>query len=203
MADVDTGAVIEIAGIGDVEVLLSEERIRQRVTEIGAEISRAYAGEDLLLISILKGGIVFLSDLMRAISIPHEIDFLSVSSYGDGTRSSGRVRLLHDLSREITGRHVLLVEDIIDTGRTLAYLLEYLQLRQPASLRVCALIHKDIAEPREVAADFTGFQIPDRFVIGYGMDLAERYRNLPFVGAIPEALVEAVASHHQQTTENA
>lgn len=166
-------------------MLLPESRIRRRVAELGRQISREFEGKDLLLVSVLKGGIVFLSDLMRTITIPHEIDFLSVSSYGNSTRSSGRVRLLHDLSQEVSGRHVLLVEDIIDTGRTLAYLLDYLRLRDTASLQVCALVQKDIAA-RQTNADMVGFTIPNRFVVGYGMDLAGHYRHLPFIGAIAE-----------------
>jgi hypoxanthine phosphoribosyltransferase len=173
-------------------VLISEERIRERVVALGERISQEYAGKNPVLVSILKGGTVFLSDLIRAISIPHEIDFLSVSSYGSSTRSSGRVRLLHDLSQEVGGRHVLLVEDIIDTGRTLAYLLDYLRLRNTASLRVCALVEKEIPGPREVEADLVGFTIPNRFVVGYGMDLAGHHRNLRFIGAIDDDLAGAL-----------
>jgi hypoxanthine phosphoribosyltransferase len=171
---------------------LPEDRIRQRVTELGKQISREMVGHDLLLVSILKGGIVFLSDLMRSISIPHEIDFLSVSSYGNSTKSSGRVRLLHDLSQEVSGRHVLLIEDIIDTGGTLAYLLDYLRLRNTASIQVCALVQKDIPS-RKVEADLIGFTIPNRYVIGYGMDLAGHYRHLPFIGMISEEQAAAFA----------
>jgi len=147
------------------------------------------------LVSILKGGIVFLSDLMRAVTAAHEIDFLAVSSYGSGTRSSGRVRLLHDLSSEVRGRDVLLVEDVVDTGRTLRYLLDYVELRQPASLRVCALLAKSIDLVPAVQPDLIGFQIPNRFVIGYGMDLAGQYRHLPYVAALgPEWPVAFAAS---------
>lgn len=174
--------------------MIPADRIRRRVHELGAQISRDYAGRDLLLVSILKGGIVFLSDLMRSISIPHEIDFLSVSSYGNSTRSSGRVRLLHDLSQEVSGRHVLLVEDIIDTGRTLTYLLEYLRLRNTASVQVCALVRKEVPAPPQFDVDLIGFTIPNRFVIGYGMDLAGHYRQLPFVAAIPDELAATLAT---------
>jgi hypoxanthine phosphoribosyltransferase len=167
--------------------MIPEDAIRRRVAELGAEVSRAYAGHDLLLVSILKGAIVFLSDLMRSITTPHEIDFLSVSSYGNRTHSSGHVRLLHDLSLEISGRHVLLVEDIVDTGGTLAYLMDYLRLRSAASLKICALVEKQVPVPRKVEADFVGFRVPNRFVIGYGMDLAGHYRHLPFIGAIAPA----------------
>ncbi|MGD8396644.1 MAG: hypoxanthine phosphoribosyltransferase [Candidatus Eiseniibacteriota bacterium] len=174
-------------------MLLPAEHIRARVAELGRQISSEHAGDDLLLVSVLKGGIVFLSDLMRAITVPHEIDFLSVSSYGDATQSSGRVRLLHDLSQEISGRHLLIVEDIIDTGRTLAYLLDYLRLRNTASIRVCALVQKEIPT-RRVSADLVGFTIPNRYVIGYGMDLAGHYRHLPFIGAIPDHLAASFAN---------
>ncbi len=182
-------------------MLISEAQIRERVLALGREISAQYAGKDLLLISILKGGIVFLSDLMRAIEVPHAIDFLSVSSYGESTQSSGRVRLLHDLSAALAGRHVLLVEDIVDTGRTLAYLLEYLRLREAASIRVCALIDKEIAGERRVEADFVGFTIPDRFVIGYGMDLGEKFRQLPYIAALPDALAREIAERHPRPQE--
>lgn len=134
--------------------------------------------------SILKGGIVFLSDLMRAVTIPHEIDFLAVSSYGSRTESSGRVRLLHDLGTEVRGRDVLLVEDVVDTGLTIRFLLDYLELRGPASLRVCTLLQKAIDDIPAVEAEFIGFRVPNRYVIGYGMDLAGHYRNLPFVAAL-------------------
>jgi len=137
---------------------------------------------------------------MRSIDTPHEIDFLSVSSYGNSTQSSGRVRLLHDLSQGLDGRHVILVEDIVDTGRTLAYLLEYLKLRNATSIRVCALIDKDVPGDR-LAADYVGFHIPNRFVIGYGMDLVGQYRNLPFVGAIPDELVAEIAERERHAPD--
>ncbi len=151
---------------------------------MGAVLSAEYVGRNPLFVSILKGGIVFLSDLMRAVTTPHEIDFLAVSSYGERTESSGRVRLVHDLSSEVKGRDVVLVEDIVDTGLTLRFLLDYLELRHPASLKVCALLMKDIDDPHAVEPEFIGFRIPNRFVIGYGMDLAGQYRNLPFVAAL-------------------
>lgn len=173
-----------LPGLGEIEVLLPAERIAERVRQLGAQISRDYAGRNPLFVSILKGGIVFLSDLMRAVTTPHEIDFLAVSSYGSRTQSSGRVRLLHDLSAEVRGRDILLVEDVVDTGHTLRYLLDYLELRGPASLRVCSLLLKEIEGVPAVEPELVGFRIPNRFVIGYGMDLAGQYRHLPFVAAL-------------------
>jgi hypoxanthine phosphoribosyltransferase len=182
--DVLPGTQLMLPGAVKVEVILSADAIATRVRELGSEISREYAGRNPLFVSILKGGIVFLSDLIRSVSTPHEIDFLAVTSYGARTTSSGRVRLLHDLSAEVRGRDVLLVEDIVDTGLTLRYLLDYLELRGPATLRVCALLQKPTADPPAVEPDLVGFRIPNRFVIGYGMDLAGQYRNLPFIAAV-------------------
>jgi len=165
------------------EVLIPEARLQARIRELGAEISRDYADQDLILICILRGGVLFLADLMRAISVPHTVDFMAVSSYGAGARKSGgQVRIALDLSASIEGRNVLLVEDIIDSGHTIASVLEMLQTRQPASLKVCTLLDK--AERREVVVpiDYRGFSIPSKFVFGYGLDLDEYYRNLPFIG---------------------
>ncbi|HEX9681333.1 MAG TPA: hypoxanthine phosphoribosyltransferase [Anaerolineales bacterium] len=165
------------------EVLIPEARLQARIRELGAEISRDYADQDLILICILRGGVLFLADLMRAISVPHTVDFMAVSSYGAGARTSGgQVRITLDLSASIEGRNVLLVEDIIDSGHTIASVLEMLQTRQPASLKVCTLLDK--AERREVVVpiDYRGFSIPSKFVFGYGLDLDEYYRNLPFIG---------------------
>ena len=173
-----------LPGVGEVEVLIPAERIAARVTELGARLTREYAGRNPLFVSILKGGIVFLSDLMRAVTTPHEIDFLAVSSYGARTQSSGRVRLVHDLSTEVRGRDVVLVEDIVDTGLTLRFLLDYLELRGPESLRICALLMKEVEDIPAVEPELIGFRIPNRFVIGYGMDLAGQYRNLPYVAAL-------------------
>jgi hypoxanthine phosphoribosyltransferase len=175
---------VSLPGIGEVEVLLTADEIATRVRELGARLSQEYEGRNPVFVSILKGGIVFLSDLIRSVTTPHEIDFLAVSSYGDRTQSSGRVRLLHDLSTEVRGRDVLLVEDIVDTGLTLRYLLDYLELRGPASLRVCALLKKPTDDLPAVEPDLIGFRIPNRFVVGYGMDLAGRFRNLPFIAAL-------------------
>ena len=167
------------------EVLIPEEMLQRRIAELGAEISRDYRGEDLLLICILRGGVVFLTDLMRHITVPHAIDFMAVSSYGRGVRqSSGNVRITLDLSSSIEGRNVLLVEDIIDSGNTIASVLELLEARRPKSLRVCTLLDK--AERREVVVPihYRGFTIPNKFVFGYGLDLDELYRNLPFIGVV-------------------
>lgn len=175
------------------EVLIPEARLQARIRELGAEISRDYADQDLILICILRGGVLFLADLMRAISVPHTVDFMAVSSYGAGARKSGgQVRIALDLSASIEGRNVLLVEDIIDSGHTIASVLEMLQTRQPASLKVCTLLDK--AERREVVVpiDYRGFSIPSKFVFGYGLDLDEYYRNLPFIGvAHPDRILSA------------
>jgi hypoxanthine phosphoribosyltransferase len=172
--------------------LIDEETLQNRIRELGEEISRDYQGRDLLLLCILKGGILFLTDLMRHISIPHEIDFLAVSSYGKNIReSTGVVRIVKDLDKPIDGRNLLIVEDIIDTGHTLDYITRNLIARQPASLKICTLLDK--AERRQVVipVDYTGFVIPDKFVFGYGLDLDEKFRNLPFIGiANSDAVVE-------------
>ena len=166
----------------DIErVLFSQETISKRVCELGATISRDYVGKDLLLVGILKGSVVFLADLLRAISIEVNIDFMAVSSYGAHSESSGVVRILKDLDKSIRGRHVLLIEDIVDTGLTLNYLLDILKAREPASIRVCALLDKPSRRKTEVQAQYSGFSIPDEFVVGYGLDFNERYRNLPAI----------------------
>ncbi len=166
------------------EVLISEERLRQRIAELGKEITTDYQGcPGLVLVCVLKGGILFLADLMRHIQVPHGIDFLAVSSYGVGARQSqGEVRIMMDLSSQISGQHVLIIEDIIDSGHTLRYVMEMLQARRPASLKLCALLNKVSRRRVNIQVDYTGFEIEDRFVFGYGLDLDERYRNLPFVG---------------------
>jgi len=166
------------------DILLSESQIQQRVSELGGRISADYAGLNPLLLCVLKGGYVFLADLTRCLTIKHDVDFMAISSYGDGTESSGVVRILKDLDRDISGRHVLVVEDIIDTGRTLAYLMQNLRVRQPASLKVCTLLNKPSRREIDLDVDYTGFEIPDRFVIGYGLDYAGHYRNLRFVGVL-------------------
>ncbi|MBN1994780.1 MAG: hypoxanthine phosphoribosyltransferase [Anaerolineae bacterium] len=174
------------------EELIPAEQLQTRIRELGEQISADYTGQDLLLLCILKGGVLFLTDLMRCLTIPHEIDFMAVSSYGKEIRESlGVVRILKDLDQPIDGRHVLIVEDIIDSGHTLDYITRNLIARQPASLKICTLLDK--AERREVdiAIDYTGFVIPNKFVFGYGLDLDEKFRNLPFIGVVkPEMVVE-------------
>jgi hypoxanthine phosphoribosyltransferase len=163
------------------EILIGEEQIRQRTRELGQEVSRDYEGQDLHLICVLKGGIVFLVDLMRELSIPHSVDFMATSSYGASTESSGAVRILKDLDDPIVGRNVLIVEDIIDTGHTLDYLTRILREREPASLRICTLLNKQERREVEIPIDYVGFNIPNKFVYGYGLDLDQLYRNLPYV----------------------
>jgi hypoxanthine phosphoribosyltransferase len=172
-------------GSSDVgEVLVGADDLSRRVQELGREISRDYAGRPLLLIGVLKGAVFFLSDLMRYIDIPVEVDFMAVASYGSATDSSGVVRILKDLDTPIEGRDVLIVEDIVDSGLTLQYLLRNLGSRNPSSLEVCALLTKPERRKVSLPTRYVGFEIPDRFVIGYGLDHQERYRNLPFVAAL-------------------
>jgi len=171
------------------EVLIEADALQQRVAELGEEISADYAGRDLLLVGVLKGAVFFMADLMRHLTIPCEIDFMAISSYGDSTDSSGVVRILKDLDINIESRHVLVVEDIIDSGLTLSYLMRNLEAREPATLEVCALLTKPERREIEVPVRYVGFQIPNRFVIGYGLDFAERYRNLPYVGVLDPSLV--------------
>jgi len=167
------------------EVLITEEALQKRVTELGAEISRDYQGRNPVLICILRGGVMFLTDLMRHISIPHSIEFMAVSSYGVGSReTTGDVRITLDLNTNVSGRNVILVEDIIDSGRTIASVLELLSSRHPESLCVCALLDKATRREVYVPICYRGFTIPDRFVFGYGLDIDEYYRNLPFVGVV-------------------
>jgi hypoxanthine phosphoribosyltransferase len=164
--------------------LLSADTISRRVAELGAQITRDYAGRSLTLVCVLKGSFVFAADLSRAVDLPLKVDFLGVRSYGSGTETSGVVQIVHDLSHPIAGDDVLLVEDIIDTGLTLAHLTDLLKTRSPASVRVCALLHKPARARTAVTIDYLGFQIDDHFVVGYGLDCAERYRNLPYIGVI-------------------
>lgn len=167
------------------KILIDEETLQARIAELGAEISKDYAGKDPHLICILRGGVMFLTDLMRKITIPHTIDFMAISSYGAGKReSSGQVRLSMDLKDDIHGRHVLLVEDIVDSGNTLSSVLELLSVRKPSSLKICTLLDKVDRREVEVKIDYRGFVIPDQFVFGYGLDLDEYYRNLPFIGVV-------------------
>src|ERR1700684_2773529 len=166
------------------ETLVEAAALQQRVRELGQEISRDYAGRDLLLVCVLKGAVFFLSDLMRQIDIPCELDFMAVASYGSATDSSGVVRILKDLDAPIEGRHVLIAEDIVDSGLTLQSLLRSLRARNPATLEVCALLTKPDRRKVDLPTRYVGFEIPDRFVIGYGLDYAERHRNLPFVAVL-------------------
>lgn len=174
------------------EVLISEERLQKRIKQLGAEISKDYEGKDLLLICILRGGVMFLTDLMRTLTIPHTIDFMAVSSYGTGTReSAGNVRITLDLTSSIAGKDALLVEDIIDSGNTIASVLAMLNTRGPNSLQVCTLLDKAERRESEVPIHYRGFEIPNKFVFGYGLDLDEYYRNLPFVGVVhPDKFIQ-------------
>ncbi len=166
------------------EVLLSGEQLQTRVAELGVALSADYADRDPVLVSVLKGSIIFLADLIRSMEIPLSLDLMEVSSYGAGTESSGQVRILKDLSKPIEGRHIIVVEDIIDTGLTLNYLLKYLADKNPASVRIVCLLDKPARRLAEIPIDYRGFTIPDRFVIGYGLDYDERYRNLPYIGVL-------------------
>ena len=171
------------------EVLIDQETLAARVAELGAEVSADYEGRDLLLIGVLKGAVFFMADLMRHLTVPCEVDFMAISSYGDATDSSGIVRILKDLDINIEGRHVLVVEDIIDSGLTLSYLIRNLESREPATLGVCALLTKPSRREIDVPVRYVGFEIPNKFVVGYGLDFAERYRNLPYVGVLDEHLL--------------
>lgn len=167
------------------EILLTSEEIQEGVAKLGAQISRDYAGQDLLLLGILKGSVVFLADLMRQITVPHQIDFLAVSSYEKGVReSTGIVRIIKDLDEPVVGKNLLIVEDIIDTGYTLNYLTQLLQARDPASLKICTLLNKSARRLIDIQVDYVGFDIEDKYVFGYGLDMDETFRNLPFVGTV-------------------
>jgi hypoxanthine phosphoribosyltransferase len=170
------------------EILIDEAALRARVAELGEEISAEYEGRDLLLVGVLKGAVFFMADLMREIALPCEVDFMAISSYGAGTDSSGVVRILKDLDINIRDRNVLILEDIIDSGLTLSYLVRNLGAREPASLEVCALLVKEGRREVDVPVRYVGFEIPNRFVVGYGLDYGERYRNLPHVAVLDEKL---------------
>lgn len=173
----------------DIEhVLITADAVQARVNELGATITASYSGRAPILIGVLKGAVVFMTDLARAIDLPVELDFMAVSSYGNSTESSGIVRITKDLDATIEGRDVLLVEDIVDSGMTLRYLRQYLERRDPSSLRICTLLDKQVARKADVTVEYTGFQIPDRFVVGYGLDYAERYRNLPYIGILKKSV---------------
>lgn len=172
------------------KVLIEEASLKRRVAELGQAITEDYQGKDLVIIGILKGAILFLSDLIQSIDLPLVMDFMAVSSYGASTKSSGIVRILKDLDEEIAGKDVLIVEDIVDTGLTLQYLLENLRTRHPRSLRICAFLDKPSRRTAQISVDYVGFEIPDEFVVGYGLDFAEKYRNLPFVGVLAKEAYE-------------
>lgn len=168
-------------------VLISEAQLQARIRELGKQITEDYQSlDDLLMVGVLKGSVMFLVDLTRQIPLPLSIDFMAISSYGASTQSSGVVRLLKDLDADINGRHVIIVEDIIDSGLTLEYLVDQLQRRNPASLRICALLNKPDRRTSGVTVDYLGFDIPNEFAVGYGLDYAERYRNLPYIGVLKE-----------------
>jgi hypoxanthine phosphoribosyltransferase len=168
------------------ETLIESDRLHQRVTELGAEIDADYAGRDLVLVGVLKGALIFMSDLMRALTVPCEIDLMAVSSYGSSTDSSGVVRILKDLDTSVSGRDVLIIEDIIDSGLTLQYLLRNLKARDPASIEVCALLTKPERRRVDLPIKYVGFEIPDKFAIGYGLDYGQRYRNLDYVAVLDQ-----------------
>jgi hypoxanthine phosphoribosyltransferase len=172
------------------EVLVPADALQQRIKEMGSAISADYAGMNPVLVGVLKGIVFFMADLLRAITVPVEVDFLAVSSYSTASRDSGLVRLAKDLEISITGRHVLFVEDVIDTGLTLNYLLRTLQARQPASLEVCVLFNKPASRLIEIPLKYKGFDLPDRFVVGYGLDYREKYRNLPFIGLLKPKILQ-------------
>ena len=164
--------------------LISEEEVDKRIRELGEEISRDYAGKQIHLICVLKGGVFFMCELAKRITVPVSMDFMCVGSYGDGTKSSGVVRIAKDLDESIEGKEVLIVEDIIDSGNTLYYLMDVLQRRKPASLRLCTLLDKPERRVKDVKVDYVGFEIPDKFIVGYGLDYAQKYRNLPYIGIV-------------------
>ena len=167
-----------------IRVMLTEEEIDTKIREIAAQITKDYAGKEVHLVCILKGSIFFTCELAKRIDLPVTLDFMSVSSYGDGTESTGRVKIVKDLDENIEGREVIVVEDIVDTGRTLYHLMEVLRVRKPATLKLCTLLDKPSRRVVEVNVDYTGFSIPDEFVVGYGLDFAQKYRNLPYIGVV-------------------
>lgn len=171
-------------------VLVSEQQLKDKVAQLGAQISQDHAGKDLVLVSILKGAVVFMADLMRAVTIPCSIDFMVVSSYGAGTTTTGLVKIIKDLDSDLSGKDVLIVEDILDTGVTLSNLVPMLKMRDPNSVRICAILDKPSRRRADIQADYIGFQVPDEFVVGYGLDYDEKYRNLPYVGVLKPSVYE-------------
>ncbi|HHY47072.1 MAG TPA: hypoxanthine phosphoribosyltransferase [Firmicutes bacterium] len=185
----------------DIEaVLIREEDIQRRVRELGEQISRDYRGQDLVVVGILKGALVFMADLVRCIDIPLSMDFVAVSSYGMATKTTGVVRILKDLDAPIEGRHVLIVEDIMDTGLTLHYLLENLRARKPLSLKICTLLDKPSRRKVDIVSDYNGFQIPDKFVVGYGLDFGEKYRNLRSVCVLKPEVYQNKLNHNNSNS---
>ena len=172
-------------------ILFNEEQLKARVREIAGQIDRDFAGKEPMLISVLRGSFIFMADLMRSITLPCTVDFMAVSSYGAGTTSSGKVKITKDLSESIEGRDIIVVEDILDSGNTLSYLLQILQARHPASMKLCTLLDKPDRRIKPVHVDYSGFSIPDEFVVGYGLDFAEKYRNLPYIGVLKPCVYEA------------
>lgn len=175
-------------------ILYPKEQLDEVVRELGRQISTDYEGRNLLMVSILKGSIVFMADLMRQITVPCEIDFMATSSYGSGTKTSGTVRIMKDLDRDVRGYDILLVEDILDSGKTLNYLMDMLYARNPASIRICTLFDKPERREVDIKADYKGISVPDEFIVGYGLDFDEKYRNLPFIGVLRKEIYEKTAS---------
>ncbi len=191
---------------GDIqEILLTGEEIQAKVIELGEQLTTDYQGKNLLLLGTLKGAVPFIADLARAINLPLEIDYMAISSYGNSTQSSGVVRILKDLEGPVQNKHVLIVEDIVDSGLTLHYLMDVLRQRKPLSLRVCALLDKLRERVKPVELDYTGFRIPNQFVVGYGLDYAQRYRNLPYIGILKPSVyqdeLQEPQRHHQSPVE--
>ena len=191
---------------GDIqEILLTSEEIQAKVIELGEQVTTDYQGKNLLLLGTLKGAVPFIADLARAINLPLEIDYMAISSYGNSTQSSGVVRILKDLEGPVQNKHVLIVEDIVDSGLTLHYLMDVLRQRKPLSLRVCALLDKLRERVKPVELDYTGFRIPNQFVVGYGLDYAQRYRNLPYIGILKPSVyqdeLQEPQKHHQSPVE--
>lgn len=169
-----------------ISVLISEEAVEKRIRELAEQITKDYEGKEVRLICVLKGSVFFTCELAKRIELPVTLDFMSVSSYGNGTESSGRVKIVKDLDEPIDGENVIIIEDIIDSGRTLSYLMDMLNARKPASLRLCTLLDKPDRRVTDVKVDYTGFEIPDKFVVGYGLDFAQKYRNLPYIGVVED-----------------
>jgi hypoxanthine phosphoribosyltransferase len=180
------------------KIMITAEEIKQKVKELGKAISKDYQGQDLLVVGILKGSVVFMGDLIREINIPLQIDFMEVSSYGRSTESSGAVRILKDLESNVEGQNILIVEDIIDTGLTLSYLLDLLQARKPGSIKICTFLNKPSRRKVSLKVEYNGYDIPDEFVVGYGLDYGELYRNLPFVGVLKPEIYERYKENEEE-----